>query len=574
MNRIRSLVLIIPTLVVCAFGAQALVVKPNVGPVVSNPMPNYDQYLQTTRLIDLSAYFSDPDSSAAARLTTPFGAFTLTLDGQQAPATVANFLNYINSGRYFTIDPTTGERASSFIHRSAANFVIQGGGFIGTVNPDGSSNIYATQVLTFPPVQNEPFISNTRGTIAMAKLGGDPNSATSQWFINLADNSANLDAQNGGFTAFGHVVGNGMSVVDTIAGLPVYNFGSPFDTLPVRDYQSPNAVKVPNLVSISEIIPASPLTYSASSDNPGVATVSTSEGNLLVNALQLGTANITVTGYDLDGAGPVSQTFTVNIITAPGRLRNISTRANFPNGDETLTAGFIVRGGPTKRLVARGIAVPGTDFDNPSLELLGPDGSVIASNDDWGTALNKQELIDLQIAPSSEKDAAVLVTVPSSDTDITSYTARVRSADGHRGLGLVEIYDVDSQPGSTLRNISTVGPVGTDANVMVGGFIVRGSDSRRVIVRALGPSLTARGVNGALDNPTIELRDGNGNVVDFNDDWQTNPNAGEIQMDGLAPDDSRESAIIATLPEGNYTATVAGALNTTGMAQVEVFQVQ
>lgn len=573
MNRIRSFTIVILTLGLCAFGAQALVVKPNVGPVVGNPMPNYDQYLQTTRLIDLSPYFSDPDSSSAARLTTPFGAFTVTLDGQQAPATVANFLNYINSGRYFTIDPTNGQRAASFVHRLVNNFVMQGGGFIGTVNPNGSGNVQATQVLTFPPVENEPFISNTRGTIAMAKLSGDSNSATSQWFINLADNSANLDAQNGGFTAFGHVVGNGMSVVDTISGLTEYNFGSPFDSLPVRDYQSPNAVQVPNLVSITEIVPASPLTYSASSDNPGVATVSTSDGNLLVNALQLGTANITVTGYDLDGAGPVSQTFTVNIITAPGRVRNISTRVNFPNGDEALTAGFIVRGGPTKRLVARGIAVPGTDFDNPSIELLGPDGSVIASNDDWQTNLNKQELIDLQIAPSSAKDAAVLVTVPSSDNEITSYTARVRSADGHRGLGLVEIYDVDSQPGSTLRNISTVGPVGTGANVMVGGFIVRGSDPRRVIIRALGPSLTARGVNGALDNPTIELRDANGTVIDYNDDWQTNPNQAEIQGDGLAPEDARESAIIDTLPEGNYTATVAGILNTTGMAQVEVYQV-
>ena len=89
-------------------------------------------------------------------------------------------------------------------------------------------------------MQNEPFISNIRGTIAMAKLGGDPNSATSQWFINLADNSANLDTQNGGFTVFGHVTGNGMSVADAIAMLNRVNVGSPFDALPVRDYTSGN----------------------------------------------------------------------------------------------------------------------------------------------------------------------------------------------------------------------------------------------------------------------------------------------------------------------------------------------
>ena len=240
-------------------------------------MPNYDQYIDSTRAIDLSAFFTDPDSTSAATLTTPFGAITITLNTQHAPATVANFLNYVNSDRYFITDLVNGARASSFFHRSVPGFVIQGGGFLGTVNSADPNTLQPTTVLTFPPVQNEPFISNIRGTIAMAKFGSDPNTATSQWFINLADNSANLDHQNGGFTVFGHVTGNGMSVADAIAALPRYAGGGAFNELPVRDYSSPNPVRVFNLVSIPEFRTSSPLAYTASSSNENVATVTTSD---------------------------------------------------------------------------------------------------------------------------------------------------------------------------------------------------------------------------------------------------------------------------------------------------------
>lgn len=134
-----------------------------------------------------------------------------------APATVANFLNYMNSGRY----------TNTFIHRSMPNFVVQGGGF--RVNGDQTSGAGAglanlEVITTDPAVVNEYNVvrSNLRGTMAMAKLGGDPNSATSQWFWNLANNAGNLDNQNGGFTVFARTFGYSMTVVDTIAGLPTF----------------------------------------------------------------------------------------------------------------------------------------------------------------------------------------------------------------------------------------------------------------------------------------------------------------------------------------------------------------
>ena len=151
-------------------------------------------------------------------METSLGSFEVELFDEVAPNTVANFLKYVGDGDY----------QNSFIHRSVPGFVIQGGGYIHR----GTANTFLNNLGIVPtdaPVVNEFHRSNTRGTIAMAKIGGDPNSATSQWFINLADNSASLDSDNGGYTVFGVVSGNGMSVVDEIASQVVWNAGNPLN---------------------------------------------------------------------------------------------------------------------------------------------------------------------------------------------------------------------------------------------------------------------------------------------------------------------------------------------------------
>ncbi len=154
------------------------------------------------------------------RFDTNLGEIDVRLYDTATPLSVANFLSYVNTDRW----------DSTFIHRSIPGFVIQGGGF--TLNP---GILTVTGVPRDPPVVNEPGISNLRGTLAFAKLAGDPDGATSQWFFNLADNSANLDNQNGGFTVFGRVVGDGMNVVDSIAALPTVNAGLAFTNVPVTD---------------------------------------------------------------------------------------------------------------------------------------------------------------------------------------------------------------------------------------------------------------------------------------------------------------------------------------------------
>ena len=563
--------------------AHALIVKPNVAPVVSNPIGDRQQYSDATAIIDLSVYFRDPDASAAARLMTPLGTMNFTLDGETAPITVQNFLNYVNQGRYFKIDPTNSQLASTFFHRSVTNFVIQGGGFLSTIDPASSTGvIQPTAVTPFPAIQNEPVISNRRGTIAMAKLSGDPNSATSQWFINLADNSGggpSLDTQNGGFTVFGRVAGSGMTIADAIAALPKFTSAAPFDSLPVRNYTAGQPVRPANLVTVPEFSQISPFVFSATSNNPGVATVSASGTNLLVAAHQIGSTQITVTATDLDGAA-VAQNFNVNVTAAPGRLRNISTRVNFPNGNEVLIGGFIIGAGGGKRLAVRALGPSlsgvGIRLNNPTLEFRDANQTLIASNDNWSDSPDKQLLTDIGLAPPNANESAMIVIVPGNSANISSYSAIVRSNGNTPGVGLVEVYDLDSGAGGpALLNLSTRGQVGTVSNVMIGGFITGGTDPRRLLVRALGPSLAQFGVSDPLPNPTLELRDAQGTLVNSNNDWQTSPDTAEIQSYGVAPQNALESALISTVPSGAYTAVVSGnGGQPTGVALVEIFQVQ
>ncbi len=177
---------------------------------------------------------------------TSLGNFEVNLFDQSTPATVTNFLSYVKAGSY----------NGTFIHRSEPGFVIQGGGF----KYSGNNASPFTAVAQQAPVRNEPKWSNVRATIAMAKVAGDPHSATNQWFINLADNSGGnpqLDLQNAGFTVFGQVTGSGMEIVDAIAGLPNKLHAS-FNGVPLRNYTSADAtaqraVTQDNLVLIESI---------------------------------------------------------------------------------------------------------------------------------------------------------------------------------------------------------------------------------------------------------------------------------------------------------------------------------
>jgi cyclophilin family peptidyl-prolyl cis-trans isomerase len=173
------------------------------------------------------------------RFHTNLGDIDVALRADVAPQTVANFQTYISQGTY----------TATIFHRSVPGFVIQGGGYQLLPSSPNSPQLSPQNA----PVPNEFNLSNTRGTIAMALSGTNINSGTDQWFFNLADNSASLDAQK--FTVFGKITGcSGLAVMDRIAATPVLNGGAPFDTIPLLNYKT-GAVKAENFVQVSSITP-------------------------------------------------------------------------------------------------------------------------------------------------------------------------------------------------------------------------------------------------------------------------------------------------------------------------------
>jgi hypothetical protein len=189
-------------------------------------------------------------------------------------------------------------------------------------------------------------------------------------------------------------------------------------------------------------------------------------------------------------------------------------------------------------------------------------GATIATNDDWQTNANQQEIIDTGIPPTDPLESALLVTLGPG-----AYTAIVRGANGGTGIALVEAYDLDRTIDAILANISTRGFVQSGDNVMIGGFIVSGSDDENVLIRAIGPSLP---IVGSLADPLLELHNANGSIVATNDDWRDTQEA-EIEATGIPPIDDAESAILSTLAPGAYTAIVGGVGDTTGLALVEAY---
>jgi hypothetical protein len=244
-------------------------------------------------------------------------------------------------------------------------------------------------------------------------------------------------------------------------------------------------------------------------------------------------------------------------------------------GENVAISGFIITGNSPKKVAVRGLgpSLPSAGFSrlsDPTITLRNANNSLVASNDNWrDDPAVAEELKSKKLAMQNDLESAVVATlVPG------AYTAVMSGVNNATGMGLIEVYDLDSATDSKLANISTRGFVRAGDDVVIGGFILGGNaGDTTVLIRALGPSLVDVGVRNAVANPTLELRDGNGVLLKQNDNWKDHQQA-TIEGTGIPPGNDLESAILATLPAGAYTAIAAGQGGTSGLGLIEVYNIR
>jgi phospholipase/lecithinase/hemolysin len=258
----------------------------------------------------------------------------------------------------------------------------------------------------------------------------------------------------------------------------------------------------------------------------------------------------------------------------PALALNLSARLNVGTGDNVLIGGFVITGTDSKQVIVRGIGpslavngVPLADrLADPAIDLY-QGATLIMSNDNWKDS-QQTEIEATGIPPTDDKESAIVATLAPG-----SYTAVLRGSNGETGNGLFEIYDLDTATNSTLGNVSARGLVQTNDDILIAGFIIGTGESDTVVVRAIGPSLADAGIANPLQDPTLDLTMPTAPSVISDDNWRDSQET-LIQSTGLTPTNDAESAIIKSLAPGNYTAVVRGKSNSTGVALVEVFNLE
>jgi len=390
----------------------------------------------TPQSIAVDARYDNPDvTGTVVRFTTNQSGsnnliYTELFDqvgpSRTTPLTAANFLAYANAGRY----------TNTIIHRSIANFMIQGGGF---TQPTAASNVpagYPATIAQFAAVQNEFGNSNIRGTIAMAKLGSDPNSATNQFFFNTADNSGNLDSQNGGFTAFGHVLGTGMGVVDALAAIPKYNAdnGGVFSDLPLRvpnlntAWQPSAYVVFPSIAAVKE------LNYTATTTNAALVSPSfDSTGKLVLTyGAGVGTATVTVRASSVFNADDfVDDSFSVAVRGVPTAPAIASVVAGNAQLAVSWAAPVSTGGSPITEYVVKYSSNGGstwTTFVRPASTALACTVTGLTNGTPYVFKVVAKNAVGISLPSANSAPATPAATVPGSPTSVVAVSGNAQLA--------------------------------------------------------------------------------------------------------------------------------------------------
>jgi cyclophilin family peptidyl-prolyl cis-trans isomerase len=510
-------------------------------PVAGEPVP--PQAIDaggTPATIDLRNHFSLPGiSGQIVQFDTIAGRINVELRSDVAPRHAANFLAYVQANAY----------AGSFFHRAAALdgagvSIIQGGGYRAI-----GGNV--TEIPKLTPVALEYNLPNARGTLAAAR-STDINSATSEWYFNVRDNSTILNQSNGGgYTVFGRVIGNGMTVVDAIAALPRANAGSPFNEIPVRNYSGGN-IGTANLVFVNSVASAtifptgggaSVISFSATSSNPTVVAASVTGSNLTLTPASGGSATITVTATDSNGSTAL-QNFLVTVSGASStRPPTIVTQ---PQPQIRLASG-------TSSTVVFTIAASASP----------------APTYQW-----RRNDVDV-----TGQRSPTYVLTNASDAQAGKFTCVVTNSEGSitSDPAVLSFAPVAAPDRGRLSNLSIRTNAGTDARTLIVGFSLGGAGtagSTPLLVRAVGPSLQAFGLTGFLPDPIATMFRG-GATAAVNDNWSGTQNvidrAAQVGAFPFPNAASLDSALVVSPAAGSYTVQVTESANRTGIALAEIY---
>lgn len=465
--------------------------------------------------------------------------------------TTADLMTAFGSDWYTRIDPNTGV--------SAVFWAVTGGRQV-AASGDPANTLYSTDPSANPwPRHSDGLQSFTTSLIATLASHFAGNQSTANNPHGLIQNAAGI----GSYASFqpGGANSGGIS----FQTWNPWNEGVPAATL-FFDRIAPGSGPSTVLGAFT-LNSSGQVTFTAATGGSSPTPTATATATATGTPAPTPTATATATGTPAPSPSPTPSASPTPSGT-PTTLGNISTRLRVETGTNVLIGGFIVTGTQPKRIITRAIGpslpVAGALAD-PVLELHDSAGALIASNDNWRTD-QETEIIATGVPPSNNLESAIVQTLPANGS---SYTVIVRGANNGTGVGLVEVYDLDSTANSKLANISTRGLVQTGNDAMIAGTIVLGQAAERVLVRAIGPSLE---LDGKLADPTLELRDGNGTLIRANDNWRSDQEA-EIIATAIPPTNNLESAIVATLPANgaSYTAIVRGVNDTTGVALVEIY---